>query len=407
VTRDAETASPSPPSLVIELIARLNIGGPAVLVLDLAAGLDPKEFQVLVAAGKVGPGEAQMDFWAKARNIRWTPVRGLSPALGEGNLSSLRDVFKILSRQKPRILHTHTAKAGTVGRLAALGRGPARPRLVHTFHGHVFRGYFPPLKTRLFLAVERLLARFTDRVVVLSQEQAADICRVFRICREEKVAVIPAGLDLEAFRRAGPGGLKNRLGLGAETFLVGFVGRLTAIKDPMTLLRGMAKARDRSPRPLALVLAGGGEMEAEVKAEAARLGLPAFFLGWREGTADLYPELDLLVLSSRNEGLPLVLIEALAAARPVASTPVGGVPGLLDMGKLPDHGSFTPAQRGLLFPVGDEEGLARAVLWSLEHRPELTRMALAGQSHVLARHGREGFLRAHADLYRDLLGGVR
>jgi glycosyltransferase involved in cell wall biosynthesis len=145
-------------------------------------------------------------------------------------------------------------------------------------------------------------------------------------------------------------------------------------------------------------------MEEEVRAEAARLEVPAFFLGWREGTADLYPELDLLVLSSRNEGLPLVLIEALAAARPVAATPVGGVPSLINMGESPEKGGFVPAPRGLIFPIGDEEGLARALLWSLDHGPELTGMALAGQKHVLARHGREGFLQAHADLYRDLLG---
>ena len=395
------------PPLVVQLIARLNIGGPAVLVLDLAAGLEDQGFRVLVAAGQVGPGEAQMDFWADARNIDWTPIRGLSPALGQGNWSSLKDVSGLLSQERPAILHTHTAKAGTIGRLAGLGQRAARPKLVHTFHGHVFKGYFPPLKTRLFLLVERFLAGRTDRVVVLSREQAADICRTYRICGQDKVAVIPAGLDLEPFLKARPGGLRAGLGLGPETFLAGFVGRLTAIKDPLTLVRGVARAASGSDRPLALVLAGGGEMEAEIKAEAQRLGLTAFFLGWREGAADLYPELDLLILPSLNEGLPLVLIEALAAACPVAATPVGGVPSLLNMGKLPGQSEFVPAERGLLFPVGDREGLARALVYALEHGPELGRMASAGQEHVLAEHSREGFLKAHADLYRSLLGGDR
>ncbi len=384
----------------------MNIGGPAVLVLDLAAGLPPDTFRVEVAAGQVGPGEASMDFWANARNISWTHVPGLSPELGAGNGAAFRAIGSLLRKKGPDILHTHTAKAGTLGRTAGIragmGRNRRRPGLVHTFHGHIFRGYFPPWKTRIFISVERFLARFTDRVIVLSPEQARDIGEVFRICAPEKIRIIPAGLELEPFAQAAQADPKNKLGIGPDNFVVGSIGRLTGIKDHRTLLRGLALAKKAVSRPLTLVVVGQGELEGEIRAEAAALGLDVRFMGWQPGTADLLPGFDLVALTSLNEGLPLVLIEALAAGRPVVSTPVGGVPSLLNMGEGPSLGNFSMAERGLLFPVGDPAGLAKAVQWTAGHPDQAEELGLAGQKHVLARHSQEGFIRAHAELYREL-----
>ena len=387
----------------MELIARLNIGGPAVLVLDLAAGLPEQGIGVSVAAGKVGPGEASMDFWADARKISWIDVRGLTPTLGQGNSRAFQEIRSLLRENRPDILHTHTAKAGTLGRAAAVcPGGPRRPGLVHTFHGHVFKGYFPPWKTRLFLMVERMLARFTDRIVVLSEEQARDISAVYRICPREKVRIIPVGLDLEPFLRATGQNLRDELGISPETYVIGTIGRLTAIKDHATLLRGLARAARGATRSLALVVVGQGELEEETRREAASLGIQAHFIGWRPGTADLLPSLDLVALTSLNEGLPLVLLEALAASRPVLATPVGGVPSLLGLVQEPPRGGFVAAERGLLFPVGDADGLAQAIKWAIAHSDKTAEAASRGREHVLARHSQEGFLEAHARLYEEV-----
>ncbi|MBW1714121.1 MAG: glycosyltransferase [Deltaproteobacteria bacterium] len=389
MTDKSTTDSSKPPVKVLELIARLNIGGPAVLVIDLAAGLTGRDFEVKLAAGRVGPGEAQMDFWANSR--------------GQGNLAAFKEIVRLLRQTSPHILHTHTAKAGALGRLAGMSLGRGRPRMIHTFHGHVFSGYFSPLKTRLFIFIERFLARKTDRVVVLSEEQAEEICRLYRICGRDKISVIPVGLDLEPFQAARPGGLRESLGIGPDVFLIGFIGRLTKIKDPLTLLRALVRVSGQTEQPVGLVIVGQGELEREVRAEAGRLGLKdVHFLGWQEGAAEIYPDLDLLALTSVNEGLPLVLIEALAAGRPVVSTPVGGVPELLGLTDRPGPGRFAQAQRGLFFQTGDISGLTQAIKWAITHYKAALELAQAGQDYVASRHSREGFLQAHAELYRSL-----
>ena len=390
----------------MELVARLNIGGPAALIIELAAGLKRDRFTVEIAAGRVGPGEDEMGFLARQEGVSWISVGSLSPVLGAGNLAAFWDIRRLLAERRPEVLHTHTAKAGTLGRLAALTLGQRRPRLVHTFHGHVFSHYFSPAKTRFFLAIERFLARFTDRIVVLSPEQAEEIAQIFRICSPERLALIPVGLDLAPFAQARPGRLRQELGLSPADFVVGFVGRLTPIKDPLMLIRAVARAREGAARPVHLVLVGDGELAGEAAAEAGRLGFSreVHFLGWREDLAPIYADLDLLALTSLNEGLPLVLIEALAAARLVASTPVGGVPGLLGLVSRPEAGGFTKAQRGLCLSVGDEAGLAAAIVWAAAHPQEAAELGRAGQDYVLDRHDCQTWLAGHAALYQSLVG---
>ena len=390
------------PLRVMELIARLNVGGPARLLADLAAGLRPPEFNLLTAAGRVGPGETEA---AWPEDLPLTRIEALTPVLGAGNRRALAEISALLGEVRPAILHTHTAKAGTLGRLAAMLRlkriGGRRLRLVHTFHGHVFSGYFSRMASRLVVAVERRLAALTDRVVVLSPEQAHDLCQVFGVCRPEKIVVLPNGLDTAPFAQARPGLLRRELGLEAETPLVGFVGRLTAIKDPATILRAIAHIYSAH-----LALAGDGELRQDLQDLAAELGLAGriHFLGWRSDMASFYADLDLLVLASRNEGLPLVVLEALAAGRPVVSSLVGAVPSLLGAGETPDPGRFALAQRGLVCRPEDPTGLAAAMEWAIAHKDAALDLARAGQAHVASHHSREAFVAAHAALYRQLAG---
>lgn len=399
-TTDSNT---SRPIKVQQLIARLNIGGPAVLVLDLAAGLDKADFQVRLAAGRVGPGEAQMDHWAEKRGVAWQALEGLSPELGGGNWAAFKAIRQILA-EGVDILHTHTAKAGTLGRLAALSMFGRKPKLVHTFHGHVFRGYFPAWKTSLFLSIERFLGRRTDRIIVLSPEQADDIGDKYRICGPEKIRIIPIGLELEPFDRACSGGFRSRLGLKPESLLIGLIGRLTSIKNQSLAIRGLAKM-GRAGQDLTLALIGDGEDEALLKALVQELGLEdrVFFTGWNENMPGVYADLDAVILTSDNEGLPLALVEALASSLPVAATPVGGVPSLLGLENRPDRGDFAIAQRGLVFGINDSAGLSKALKWLTENQEGAAGLALQGRDHVMKYFSQQRYLEAHARLYSEMV----
>src|SRR5439155_145014 len=217
---------------------------------------------------------------------------------------------------RPHIVHTHTAKAGTLGRLAAWLAGV--PVRVHTFHGHVFHGYFGRLKTLWFITVERALARITTQVVAISPRQAQDVARYLRL-PAERVGVIPLGLDLDRFLTADAELERRRfredIGAGSEV-VVTMVGRLTAIKNHELALRAFARLPQGSPQFL-LVLVGGGEEEGRLRELVAQLGLAerVRFLGWRSDLEAVYYGSDIVALSSDNEGTPVCLIEALACGR--------------------------------------------------------------------------------------------
>lgn len=391
------------PIKVIELIARLNVGGPAVLVIDLAAELGRQGFEVAVAAGEVGPGEAEMGFVAQRRGVTWQRIDGLSPRLGRGNLTALRELVGLIRRERPDILHTHTAKAGSLGRAAALLAGRRGMKLVHSFHGHVFRGYFPAWQTRLFIFIERFLARFTDRIIALGPEQARDLSAVYRICRPDKLAVIANGLDLTPFRQAQPGGgFRAGLNLPDGAWLVGQVGRLTKIKAPADSLAALKQTDER----VHLALVGSGELEPELRQQAAETGLVdrVHFVGWQEDMPSVYADLDALVLPSLNEGQPLAVIEAMAAGLPVAATLVGGLPGLLGVDQPPQRGEIAVGPRGVAVNPGDPAGLAQALNRLHGDRAEAGALAARAADYVAQNYSTETFIQAHAELYSKLAG---
>ena len=229
------------PIRILRIIARLNVGGPAIQAVSLTSELSPDRYQTLLVCGQVSPGEGDMDYLAKEKGVK--PV--VIPELGKeiSIFDDLRCFFalrKIIKRFSPDIIHTHTAKAGTLGRLAALSinataRSGSKISIVHTFHGHIFHSYFSKLKTLVFIQIERLLARCTDRIITISPMQKRDICNKFRIAGKEKVKVIRLGFDLSGFRdcdRNG-GGLREKYFLNGapDKFLVGTIGRLARVKN--------------------------------------------------------------------------------------------------------------------------------------------------------------------------------
>lgn len=377
---------------VLRAITRLNIGGPAVHATILTERLDSARYQSLLVAGTEETREGNY----LALHGRSLEKLVMIPALGRRirvgpDLVALRELVRLMREVRPHIVHTHTAKAGTLGRLAA--RWARVPVVVHTYHGHVFGGYFSPAKTRLFLAIERRLARWTDRLLATSETTRAELLAL-GIGRPKQFAVVPEGPDLGGFLNGDGlrGQLRAELGLADTTPLVGIVARLAPIKAHEVFLEAAAAVVRDLPACRFLVV-GDGERRAELEALTRRLELAeqVRFLGWRKDLDRLYADLDVVVLCSRNEGSPVSLVEAMAAAKPVVATCVGGVTDLVNDGVT-----------GCLIPPADSRALAGA-LRELLRDPERRRsMGAAGRERV-APLGTEQLLADMDRLYTGLL----
>jgi glycosyltransferase involved in cell wall biosynthesis len=388
---DASGAETGERLRVLRVFSRLNIGGPSVHVILLSAGLRPLGYETRLVVGRESPREGNMLALAAEKNVACEAMAGLGREIAPlQDLRALAGLFRLVRAWRPHVVHTHTAKAGLLGRLAARAAGV--PTVVHTFHGHVLRGYFSPAKTALFRRLETRLAASADALVAVSESVKQDLVGL-GIARAEKIRVVPLGLDLAHLAAELPrGALRREARVPEAAPLVGMVGRLVPIKDVPTFLRAARLVRaQRADARFALV--GDGEERAGLEALGRELGLDdaVTFFGWRRDLAAVYGDLDVVVNASRNEGTPVALIEALAAGRPVVATRVGGTPDLLGAG-----------ERGLLVPPGDPEALARAVLETLDQSEAARRRASAGREHVLARHSADRLVRDVDALYREL-----
>jgi glycosyltransferase involved in cell wall biosynthesis len=307
-------------------------------------------------------------------------------------VAALRRLLREFRCFRPHIVHTHAAKAGALGRLAAwLSRAPVT---VHTFHGHVLRGYFSPPLTAAFRAVERALARRTTRIVALSPAQRADLLAM-GIGRPGRVDVVPLGLELDPLleAQARRGALRRHLGLPPEAKLVGSVARLVPIKDHATLFAAAARVIQADPA-VHLVVAGDGPLRAHLEALAARGGLAGrtHFLGWWEDLPALYADLDVVALSSRNEGTPVCLLEAMAAGLSVVATRVGGVRDVVRHGET-----------GLLVPAGDPAALAAALASLLADPERRSTLGLAGRRAAYPTYDVKALVARVEAMYRELM----
>ena len=369
---------------IVRLITRLNIGGPARQALLLSRRLHAR-WPTVLAAGLPSATEGEL---ADPEVVvhRVPLVRPLSPASDARAVVSVR---RLLGIHRPRLVHTHMAKAGTIGRATGLTVRP-RPRLVHTFHGHVLDGYFGPAARLAFLEIERRLARRTDVLIAVSP-QVRDELLGLGIGEPGQYRVIPLGLELEGLLAVdGPSGfLRRRLAIGPDVPLVGAVGRLVTIKDITTLLRAVALLDG-----VHVALVGDGDERPALEAEADHLGLAgrAHFVGWEVDIGPVLADLDVVALTSRNEGTPVALIEALAAGRPVVATDVGGVAFVVEEGVT-----------GLLAPKCDPPAFAARLGQALDDRVGSARMAAAGREVVRTRFGADRLVADIHALYAELL----
>jgi len=376
---------------IFRMITRLNIGGPAIHAILLTNGLNKGKFESKLVTGIPSEYEGDMFYLAEKKGVKPTIIPELRREIcWTDDMVSAIKLFRLLKRERPHIVHTHTAKAGAIGRIVAKMAGV--PIILHTFHGHVFHSYFGSWKTRFFLLMERLLAHFTDRIITVTDEQRREILS-YKVGSPRKVVSVPLGLELERFLECEKGKIKRELHIDDHTKMVGIVARLVPVKNHLCFLRSASIVLERC-KNVKFLIVGDGELRELLEMEVCNLGLQndVIFLGFRRDLEHIYADLDVVVLSSLNEGLPVAIIEAMAAGKPVVCTKVGGVPDLVEDGK-----------NGFLVPSDDHIAMADAIVKILDDPHLAEKMGSEGRKKVYPAYTKERLIKDMENLYEELL----
>jgi len=375
----------------MRVITRLNIGGPAIHVSLLASRLDPTRYETLLVSGVESGDEGSMLELGRLPPVEPTIVPTLGRAISPlDDVRALARLVALARSFKPDIVHTHLAKAGALGRVAARLAG-ARV-VVHTYHGSVFRGYFGQRESAVYLGIERALGRITTRIVAITSGQKADLVSL-GIAPSAKIVEIPLGLDLDQFRELpAREAAITALGLPSDGRYVAIVARIVPIKDVPTFLRALSRITELLPDVRGLVV-GDGPDRAAVERVARDLGLGdrCRFLGWRADLPNVYAAAEVVVLCSLNEGSPISVIEAMAAGRAVVATAVGGVPDIVN------------EATGVLVPAGDHQALADAVAGLLKDPERRAELGRNGRDVAGRRFGSDRLVADVDRLYMELL----
>lgn len=396
---------------IVRIIARLNVGGPARHVVWLTKNLQTEEFQSVLLTGTVPGGEEDMSYFAAENGVAPIFIPEMSRELSPQDVVSLWKVFRRIWREKPDVIHTHTAKAGTVGRVAGFfyrWLAWKNVKMVHTYHGHVFHSYYGKRKTALFLFIERSLARLTDKIIAISNQQKSEINEQFGVGKAAQFRVVQLGIDLSPFENAAAKKhiLREEIGAATDEILVGFVGRLTEIKNiPLFLEAARIYKNEKtadSPK-LKFVIIGDGHLRESLETAAANPDVRdvVIFTGNRSDTDVFYAGLDIVALTSLNEGTPLSLIEAMANGRTFVSTTVGGVADLLGE-TLEAKDDFKVCARGVGVASGDANALYKGLIYLAENDDLRSALGANGREFVRENYSKERLTADIIDLYRDL-----
>ena len=314
---------------VLRIINRFNVGGPIYNVTYLTKYL-PDEYETILVGGNPIPSEKDGEYILKASGVEAIKLSSLSRKVNLINdVRALLALVKLIKKERPDIVHTHASKAGFLGRIAARLMGVKV--IIHTYHGHVFNGYFNNFKSKLIVIVERLLGKITTKIIAISDQQHVELTQHYKIAKPDKVAIIPLGFNLDPFLNNEGLRKVNRTihGLHDDCIAVGIVGRLTAIKNHKLFIDGAVKALESNAKTFQFFIVGDGELMEELQRYLTSLPSNVqstfTFTSWIEDMAGFYAAMDLVCLTSLNEGTPVTLIEAQASGVPVISTNVGGV----------------------------------------------------------------------------------
>ncbi len=404
------------PIRILRVIARLNIGGPAIHVFLLTAGLNPKQFVSMLVAGRISPQEGDMGYLFDQLDNKPVFIPELQREVSLGmDLKAFWRIFKLIRRFKPDIVDTHTAKAGSSARLAVLLVNLMQLRkcikTVHTFHGHVFEGYFSAARSRIFIVIERLMAYFTDVIIALSESQRQDLSSRFKIAPVRKIKIVKLGFGLEPFLHCHQlkGQFRQRLGIGDDVRLIGIVGRLVPIKNHIMFLQAADIFLKRYPaQAVRFVIVGDGELRSVLEAQTRQMGLQnhVSFSGWVRHAPMVYADLNVLAMTSINEGTPVSIIESLAASVPVIATDAGGVQDLLGRVAYPVPGrQFSICERGVLCPRHNPSALADGLAYLLDPNIKANHdRQQKGRDFVVQRYTSRRLIEEMETLYANLSG---
>ncbi len=378
---------------ILRIQSRICIGGPAIHTELLSVHLPKDRYQTLLLGGSLEKREQSVLDAIKSKGVdaRVLPVmkRDISPW---HDLRSIINVYQQIRKYKPHIVHTHTSKAGTVGRVAAIFAGT--PVILHTFHGHAFENYFSKVKTRIFIWIEKFLSHFSHRLIAISPGQKNDLCHRFHIAPPQKVEVIRLGFDLSRFQPVKSLQIKTKLGLESTEYLGALIGRIVPIKNHVLALKVVRFLRQEKNVPFHLLIVGDGEEKESLEQKALDMGVRPFvhFMGWTTLIEEVYNGIDVLLLTSLNEGTPVAIIEAMACKVPVVATAVGGVGDLI-----------TEGETGCLAKSNDEKELAEKVKFLFEN-PEKSHYIVTRAFEFAHRHYHYDRLIDQVDtLYQTLL----
>ena len=382
---------------MVRVISRLAFGGSPIQAISLTRLLEPR-YRTTLVKGLEGSREGDMLPLAKAFGVEPVVVPSLRREVSANDIRAVWEVIGILRRERPAILHTHGAKAGGVGRLAAVLAGRSRPSvIVHTFHGHVLEGYFSPLRSTLFTWIERILARVSTRLIVVSDEVGRALVRL-KVADADRIELVRLGFDLEPFvvsdeeRRELRESLRSDLSIPLDRRVVTFVGRIVPIKRLDRFLAVAQRLRQRED--IHFLIVGDGDLRPELESSAAAraLGDRVTWTGFRRDLPAIYCASDVVAITSDNEGTPVSLIEAQAAGVPVVTTDVGGARDVVEDGVT-----------GRVLDAEDVSGMADAIAEILDDPALASRFAAAGRTHSLSRFTLARLVRDIDDLYTRLL----
>ncbi|MBZ9578189.1 glycosyltransferase family 4 protein [Patescibacteria group bacterium] len=383
---------------ILRIIARLNIGGPAIHTILLTEGLDKSRFEAILVTGLAEKYEGDMFYLAEEKGVGPIIIPELGCTLNMRNdIIAFWKLFCLIRSERPDIIHTHTAKAGGLGRLAgmfynllsAFSFQPSAQKkctLIHTFHGHVLHSYFGRIKSALFIRIERFLAIFTDKIIAVSENLRKELVEL-KIAGSHKIVTVALGLELEKYLRLENKGSRNR-----DYKSVGVIGRLVPIKNHKMFLDAAKRIKDTLgfKQRVKFLIVGDGPLRQELENYAKRLGISedVSFRGWIRDLEKVYSELDIVALTSLNEGTPVALIEAQAAARPCVAACVGGVSDVVKEGRS-----------GFLVTSQDTEKFVQAIIKLLDNPGLIKAMGEYGRDKVKDRFSKERLIKDIEVLY--------
>ena len=390
---------------VLRILNRLAVGGPVLNATYLSRYLAP-EFETILVVGEKEDHEKSAAYLADQLGINYVTIKGMGRSISPASdYMAYRELKRLIKSFKPDIVHTHSAKPGALGRLAAAATNV--PAIVHTFHGHVFHSYFNPVKTKVFINTERYLAKKSDAIIAISDQQKVELVHQFKIAPEDKFHVIPLGFDLDRFQKDNEEKRKKfraEFNINNETIAIGIIGRLVPVKNHYLFIKAIRQVLDKSNKPIKALIIGDGETRADLENIAKEVGIPfstendrqhphpLVFTSWRSDIDVINAGLDIVCLTSVNEGTPVSLIEAQASNKAIVSTRVGGIADIVIEGET-----------ALLADVNDSQSFCDHLLKLVEDDELRSRMGHNSSKHVLQKFSYQRLMNDMSRLYNQLL----